>query len=270
MENSIDTTALCEAQLRTQKEWCFANKCWPSWVAIIDTMFARKVELRDAYQDLCCALNYRTHALDAFFDALLCATAVWNQDRIPKMREARRCLTNLNKEIADLAAALAVKLSEREEIQNTYPVHADTAYHIVDLMDEAAANNGHYTGWVKEPLDLLVSRFDLKYWPDIPSILSVISQDAETANIGITDNVSRAALESVRTSKADAVRAHFARVQNETMSDNRMLPRDFRLKDDTWASFLNCALDLEVEALLDGAYIKRLRQRLRENEKSAH
>lgn len=45
------------------------------------------------------------------------------------------------------------------------------------------------------------------------------------------------------------------------------LPNDFKVTDNTLASLASCVLDLGAEDLVDGPYVKRLRQRERDGAK---
>jgi len=41
------------------------------------------------------------------------------------------------------------------------------------------------------------------------------------------------------------------------------LPKNFSISDSSLACIANCALEIDVEKMVDASYVKRLRQRLR-------
>jgi hypothetical protein len=53
-----------------------------------------------------------------------------------------------------------------------------------------------------------------------------------------------------------------AAIKENTDSSYNLLPLEFELTDKAIAEIMNCALDLDVEELVDAAYIKRARQRI--------
>lgn len=54
-----------------------------------------------------------------------------------------------------------------------------------------------------------------------------------------------------------------AEIEENGVGNYGHLPRRFKLTDNALASFANCALDLGPDDLVDGAYVKRRRQRER-------
>jgi hypothetical protein len=70
-----------------------------------------------------------------------------------------------------------------------------------------------------------------------------------------------------RPSRADFIKALLAAIDENRGRNHGQLPNDFKATDNTLASFASCALDLGVEDLVDGPYVKRLRQRERDGAK---
>lgn len=60
---------------------------------------------------------------------------------------------------------------------------------------------------------------------------------------------------------ADFFKALFAAIEDNSARHHGQLPQDFRATDNTLAALASCALDLGSNDLVDGQYVKRLRQR---------
>lgn len=78
-----------------------------------------------------------------------------------------------------------------------------------------------------------------------------------------SDSATVAATESHRSGRSDFVKAFIDQIEKVVR-----LSKQRRTSDNTFASLLNCALDLDVDTLLDGDY-KHLRQRERMKESGA-
>ena len=59
----------------------------------------------------------------------------------------------------------------------------------------------------------------------------------------------------------------FAAIDENSTRHYGPLPQDFRASDNTLASLVNCALELDPDDMVDGPYVKRLRQRARDGAK---
>jgi len=99
----------------------------------------------------------------------------------------------------------------------------------------------------------------------LPEIVQAIGLDADRAGVAATNELTRAATTGSRGSRADFFKALIAAIEERCTGSHAELPRGFRLSDNSLASLANCALDLGADELVDGAYVKRLRQRQREN-----
>jgi hypothetical protein len=131
------------------------------------------------------------------------------------------------------------------------------------VIDAASGENGFYRFHLKDELKPLSSRYDLKYWPSLSEVVRVIGQDADNAGTRATDPLTRAATTGSRGSRADFFKALFALIKENGDGSHARIPRNFKLSDSTLASLANCALDLGPDDLVDSAYVKRLRQRQR-------
>ena len=79
--------------------------------------------------------------------------------------------------------------------------------------------------------------------------------------------MTRAATTGSRGSRADFFKALFELIKENGTASHGHIPTGFRLSDSTLASLANCALDLGPNDVIDAAYVKRLRQRLRDEPK---
>lgn len=264
---TTDPTQICEDALRADKAYNIENEILPSEVRIIDRLLARRLELVEAYDEICEKLNGRSHGVSTMLGIVTNVAAFWNPEKVADARDARDRLVEVNREIAELAMDLAGLLEERSEISNSSGFASNTHYHVVDVIDAASTDNGFYRFHLQEELKPLSARYDLKYWPTLAEFVRVIGQDANFAGASATDSLTRAATTGSRGSRADFFKALFALIRENANSNPGYIPRGFKLSDNTLASLANCALDLGPDDLVDAAYVKRLRQRVREARK---
>ncbi|KEZ19483.1 hypothetical protein CP98_02004 [Sphingobium yanoikuyae] len=116
---------------------------------------------------------------------------------------------------------------------------------------------------LREPLQALRSQFDLKYWPSIAACVAALADDASDSDVTTPHPATEVATRASRPSKADFFKALYANIDEYGAAGRGLIPRGFRLTDETIASLANCLLDLPAEDGVDGAYVKRLRQRER-------
>lgn len=93
--------------------------------------------------------------------------------------------------------------------------------------------------------------------------MRVLATDADCARLEATDPLTAAATTATRPSLADFFKALFAAIEENSAENYGQLPRGLKLTDNTLASLANCALGLDPDDLVDGPYVKRLRQRER-------
>jgi len=265
-----DPTLACEGILRADKARNIEKGILRSETAIIDRLLDRRLELIEAYAEIYTKLHRRPHGISSLLGVVVNVAAFWNPERVAEARDGRTRLEEVNREIAELAGRLAALLDERSDLHNHSGFSSGTHYHIVDIIDAASKENGHYLFFLKEKLKPLSGQFDLKYWPDLAEIVRVIGDDAALADTDATDPLTKAATSGLRGSRADFFKALFEGIRENTTGFYGSLPTSFRLTDGTLASLANCALDLEPDDLVDGAYVKRVRQRLREQPKVGH
>lgn len=110
-------------------------------------------------------------------------------------------------------------------------------------------------------------QYDNKYWPDLNAVVEAIGVDAENAEVYAHDVATASATSSARPGLSDFFRALLAHIEENLVSEGGLIPTDFRISDGTLASLVNCVLELEVEDMIDAAYVKRFRQGERKREK---
>lgn len=258
----------CEKILIDDRRYNIDHNIWPSQVIVVDRLLSRSYELLKPYQELHRKLHRQPRALLAFFDVLLGAAALWNPEKIALARAARAKLTATNGEIALKAAELAQLLQQRERLHDTSAFSSDTHYHVVEVIEAAAQDNYLFRSHVQESLRALRFQFDLKYWPGLPEVMQALAHDAQDAAANPSDPMTAAATEARRASLVDFFKALFAGIE-ERMSRGGFLPSHIKFTDATFAALVNCALDLTPEESVDGPYVKRLRQGIRDTQKSA-
>lgn len=253
----------CEGVLKDAKRYNTEHCIWPSENIVVDRFIKRRLELRDAYEELHSELSLQPEAVKTFFDAVLSTAALWNPERISEARRARDDLARTNERIAKAAAELANLLDERSHLGNTSGFRSPTHYHVCDVLIAAGADNYSFKSYVQEGLDTMRMRFDLKYWPRLGDFMRVLASDAATAQPEATDPLTAAATDASRASLADFFKALYAALDENTGCGYALLPVELKISDATIAALVNCALDLDEEVMVDGPYVKRLRQRER-------
>lgn len=258
---------VCEDLLLEGKRYNNEHHILPSENAVADRLLRRGIELRDAYEELHDKLHARPPALQVFLGLVLSTAAFWNPEKMQEARAARGDLANVNQQIARKAAELSMLLEQRSDLHDTSGFSSDTHYHVCNVIEAASQHNYLFQSYVQEKLSALHSQFDLKYWPSLGEFLQEIASDAERAVIEATDPLTAAATAATRPSKADFFKALFASIEENSAKSYGQLPKGFKLTDRTLASLANCALDLGPDDLVDDAYMKRLRQRERNEAK---
>lgn len=260
----IDATAACEAVLAEEISYNIQHAILPSEIAVARTLLSRRPELHEAYAELYAKLRDFPRALKAFFGLVLSTAAFWNPEEIAQARAARDALVKVNRAIYEHASHVAQLLQQRSEIQNSSDFSTETHYHVIDVAMAAAAEVYLFNSYVRPKLETLRSQFDLKYWPSLSTCLQVIADDAAAASPQALDPQTAAATSGARASLADFGKALFVAIDEHAAHNHGPLPVGFRLTDGTVASLVNCALDLDADHLVDAGYVKRLRQRERE------
>jgi hypothetical protein len=258
---------ICEQILLDEKRYNISHDILPSEIAIADRMLGRGLELTAAYDELHKKLGRHPGALQTFLGQILSTAAFWNPERIREARSARNELEEVNRQIANKATELANLLQQRENLHNTSGFSTDTHYHVCDVLKAAGSNNYLFTSRVQKRFEELPTQFDLKYWPSLSDFMLELASDAEAAPPEAIDPLTEVATSALRPSLGDFFKALFAAIHENSARNYGRLPNDFHLTDNALASFVNCALDLDATELVDGTYVKGVRQRERDRSK---
>lgn len=256
----INPQQACESILIEGQRDNIEHGILPSENTVADHLLDRRLELKDAYDELHQKLHLHPPALKAFLDLLLNTAAFWSPEKMAQARNVRDKLVPLNKQIAQTAQELATLLERRSDLHNTSGFRSDTHNHVCDVIEEASRDNYLFNSYVKERLGAIRGQFDLKYWPSLDQFLRELGADAEAASVEATDPLTAAATVASRPSRADFFKMLFAAMKDAR--NDGWLPNNFRLTDSTLASLANCALNLGP-CEIDSTYVKRLRQRER-------
>lgn len=260
---AADPTQFCGDLLREMRDDWQAKGIWRTPLEVVEHLLRRESELAEAYQEICAKLR-TAPAVRSFLDALVMTAAFVNPGKIDRARRAKTELDKTNVRIAAVAEELADLLRQRENLHDSSPFSSRTLYHVVDAVDGAASANGLYGAYVQERLDELRSQFDLKYWPSLASVVDAIGTDASLAIAEPTDRIMAAAMGTRRATAAHFLQALFASIRERSRSLGGMLQEGYKPSDGALAALATCALNLGKDELLDGPFVKRVRQRIRE------
>lgn len=164
--------------------------------------------------------------------------------RFAKLRADHQELAALNDNISTMSMQLAEMLERRTEL----------------------SGNGHYQLHLKPELQRLNS-FDLKYWPDMAGIIRSLCM--EEAEVTFADEATEAIIKARRPSLTDFFRALFDNIGMQKTGNYYALPQTFKLSDAALATICNITRDLPPKDLIDAAYVKRTRHRLKIQDFSA-
>lgn len=260
----VNARGACEDRLHAQIRYNTEHHILPTDCAIALSLLARGPELASAYDDIHAKFASHPHALDTFLQLLLDTRAAWSPDKIAQDRADRAELVAVNSAIEAHARALADLLDRRAELHNTLAFMSDTYYHVHDVIETAGQGNGHFRSRLQEPLAELRARFDLKYWPELGTMVRALADDAAVAQPEATDPITAAATASSRASRSDFVMALLAGIEDRRGTFPGSLPPGVMPSDATLASLVNVLLDLGPDELIDAAYLKGRRQRARD------
>lgn len=263
----ISSKSICESLLIEEKRYNAEHHILPSESAVADRLLGRGLEMTSVYEELHSKLHQHPQALSTFLGLVLTAAAFWNPEEIAEARNARSELVKVNQKIAKQAAELAELLQQRSDLGNTSSFRTDTHYHVCDVIEAASSQNYSFTHYVREGLRGLRREFDLKYWPTLNDFMREMAHDAEAAVAQASDPVTAAATAASKASLADFVKALFASIEENSAGNYGHLPNGLQISDNTFATLVNCSLDLGPDSMVDGPYVKRLRQREREGAK---
>ncbi|EPK3284946.1 hypothetical protein [Serratia marcescens] len=231
----------------------------PRW-PLLDRLISRETEMTPVWNEIArhaLTLQQSRNLLEQLFFAGAYGTQVENK----RLKDDYAKLSHLNAGIATKAAELARMLTEREDILNRNAFCIERTTHLVDLIDTASGQNGHYHSHLRKPLDALRCQYDGKYWPSLQQILEVAA--CETPVAGFLDRSDEAVVHARGAAVPDFLRRLFYAIHSIRVSDGDLrtehifLPADFRLTDASLATLATVSLDLEEPASVDSVKMRR-------------
>lgn len=266
MKAALDVSwpAQCEAILKAGLAYNRERGILASENIVIDRLLKRSLELQTAYSELGEKLGKFPRGVNEFLSVLLSTAAFWCPEKNAEAREERKRLADVNCQIAETGHQLADLLAERSHLNNHSGFSSGEIYDLHSAIEAAGEDHYMYQSYVRSQLQPLFGQYDLKYWPSIRDIVEAIAEDGESAEIYATDPLTDAGTQGARASRADFFKSWFASLEENTIVNHGLIPGHVRLSDESLAVLASCALDLDGDDLVDGAYVKRLRQRLRE------
>lgn len=237
------------------------DTAWRSTWPVFERLIARHNEMRPVYTELQ-EKHVTEHQLWILLEQCIFAGAFATVDNHAAIRADYIELQSLSEDISRTALQLETMLRRRSDILNrSGRFTIDRLLRLTDFMDEAGCKNGLYQSYIQPRLEEL-NRFDLKYWPDIADLLQVLGD--ENTEVEILDEATRAIVSARRASLTDFFKDFFNRLYNISDGSWYGFKKGFKLSDSSVASLSNILYDLHPDEMIDEGYVKRLRQRLRE------
>lgn len=226
----------------------------PHW-PLLDRLILRETEMAPVWENIA-RYGLSWQQCHTLLEQLFFAGAYGTEERHKRLKDDHVRLTELNRGIMTEAVKLAAMLTEQQEIMDRNAFLLERTTHIVDMIDEASASNGHYCSFLREPLDALRSRFDGKYWPSLPQVLQVAAR--ETTEAEFMYQSERAIVDGRGGAVPDYLRELFECIETARTSDWG-LPAGFVLSDASLAALVTVSLDTDD---ISADRVKMLRHRL--------
>jgi|GEM_PF-607116 len=234
----------------------------PSW-PVLERLISRDTEMNPVWNDIA------RHELTGeqcwnLLEQIFFAGAYGTGENHKRLKADHAKLAVLNEGIAAKAAELGRMLTEREDILNRNAFNMEHTAGIVDLIDAASRQNGHYLSFLRKELHGLRSRFEGKYWPSLQQLLQVLAKEHPVAVF--MDRSDEAVVRARGVATPDFLRQLFSNlheirvIKGDLRTAHLYLPVDFRLTDASLATLATVSLDLAEPA--NEASVKMLRNRL--------
>ncbi|ELE8613210.1 hypothetical protein ACKTG8_003918 [Cronobacter sakazakii] len=225
----------------------------PAW-PMIERLIARETEMRTVWKEIA-RYGLSWQQCDTLLEQIVFAGQSGTDEAVLRLKNDYRQLVNLNHDIVEMAKQLAVKLDAREYILNHNSFTLDNTVHIVELIDKAAAGNGHYRSRVRDPL-LSLGIYELKYWPSLQAILRTLAR--EPVKAGFMEESDRTLVSGRGELVPDYLRELFRRIEI-ARTCHWGLPEGFRLTDACLAALATVSLDLPEPASVAAVKMHRTR-----------
>ncbi|WP_336995485.1 hypothetical protein [Leclercia sp. UBA7405] len=231
----------------------------PHW-PVLERLINRELEMTPVWNDIA-GYALTPEQCRTLLEQLFFAGAYGSEEENSRLKKDYAKLSALNAGIARKAVDLARMWAEREDILNHHAINLDHPSHIVDLIDKACSQNGHYHSYLRDPLEALRGRYGDKYWPSLQQILDVVANESPVA--AFRDRSDEAIVQARGAAVPDLLRRlfsnlHDARVKkNDWRSAHIFLPTDLRLSDASLATLATVLLDLDEPVSVDSIKIRR-------------
>lgn len=233
----------------------------PTENAVISRLLAAPIEMEQVYKEVSSRLS--RPQMENFWDAILGVASFWTPSDSLSLREVRRNLERLNRQIETHALKVAALLKQRSELAEESGFRASSDYHALGLFDRAG--DARYKLYVRPELQKLRGCYDLKYWPDIPSLVESIAASAKESEVVPVDGWTQTLLSSRKGSRTDYLRVILQAIEERKDDYNGVgrLPSDFRVSDKSLAIFITHSLASSDEEPVTAEYVKNARMHIR-------
>ncbi|UAN41012.1 hypothetical protein KGP24_00490 [Enterobacter sp. JBIWA008] len=238
---------------------------WPSTWPVFNRLVERHDEMVVVYREIASSSLSRQQ-LWVLLEQIIHAGSFGTDSRFAKLRADHQELAALNDNISTMSMQLAEMLERRSELSGNGHFHCERMLKLTEFIDDAGEGCGHYQLHLKPEMQRLNS-FDLKYWPGIAGIIRSLGM--EEVEVTFADEATEAIIKARRPSLTDFFRALFDNIGMQKTGDYYALPRTFKLSDSALATICNITRDLPPDELIDVAYVKRTRHRLKKQGFSA-
>ena len=256
---TADVLAILKSYRDNLHEKALRKHAWP----VLERLITRDTEMNAVWNDIA------RHALTGeqcwnLLEQIFFAGAYGTTEHHRRLKDDHAKLTLLNEGIAAKAAELGRMLPEREAILNRKAFNMEHTAGIVDLIDAASVQNGHYSSFLRKELRGLLSRFDCKYWPSLQQLLQVVAKEHPVAVF--MDRSDEAVVRARGAATPDFLRRLFSNlheirvIKGDLRTAHLYLPVEFRLTDASLATLATVSLDLAEPAT--EASVKMMRNTL--------
>ena len=262
--NKTATQALkiLKEKLRDWRDWRDgSDSAWRSTWPVFERLITRHDEMKPVYAELQ-KKNVTGQQLWILLEQCIFAGAFATADKYAALRADYSELQTLSKDISRTAKQLETMLRRRGDILNRNGSFTiDRLNRLTEYLDEAGRDNGLYRSFIQPRLDELNS-FDLKYWPEFADLLQVLG--SECTEVQILDDATAAIVSARRASLTDFFKEFVSRLHDISDGSPYGLTRELRLSDSAIATLCNILCERLPDEVIDEGYVKRVRQRLRE------
>ena len=231
----------------------------PHW-PVLDRLIVREAEMTPVWNDIA-RHELTREQCQTLLEQLFFAGAYGTEKYNRHLKDDHARLAVLNESIAGKAAELARMLAERQSILSRNSFYLEHTTDIVDLIDAASGENGHYRSFLRKPLAALRCQYDGKYWPTLQLMLEVVARENNVATF--MDRSDEAVVNARGAAVPDFLRRLFNNLYNiriqegDWHSAHIYLPADFRLSDASLATLATVSLDLDEPVSVDSIKMRR-------------